>query len=185
MDKIQKIREEVERIQLYTQSEVLKQVLDYIDKVQKEPINEDFEKTFISMVNATHEHNGSYSLHDFAQRLYNIAKEELKEPVSEDLEEAAYQYANCFKNQFEMASMAFIKGAKWQKEQEYTCYEEAFEDGAKWKYEQMVKDAHECEVKVDAGGYPYIAQIELYDYDKDEPLAKEGDKYKVILVEEE
>ena len=41
MDKVQKIREEVERIQLYTQSEVLKQVLDYIDEVQKEPVSED------------------------------------------------------------------------------------------------------------------------------------------------
>lgn len=39
MDKVQKIREEVARIQLYTQSEVLKQVLDYIDKVQEEPVS--------------------------------------------------------------------------------------------------------------------------------------------------
>ena len=38
-DKVQKIREEVARIQLYTQSEVLKQVLDYIDEVQKEPVS--------------------------------------------------------------------------------------------------------------------------------------------------
>lgn len=38
MDKVQKIRKEVARIQLYTQSEVLKQVLDYIDEVQKEEI---------------------------------------------------------------------------------------------------------------------------------------------------
>lgn len=39
-DKVQKIREEVARIQLYTQSAVLKQVLDYIDKVQEEPVSE-------------------------------------------------------------------------------------------------------------------------------------------------
>ena len=39
IDKVQKIREEVARIQLYTQSEVLKQVLDYIDEVQKEPVS--------------------------------------------------------------------------------------------------------------------------------------------------
>ena len=43
IDKVQKIREEVARIQLYTQSEVLKQVLDYIDEVQKEPVSEDLE----------------------------------------------------------------------------------------------------------------------------------------------
>ena len=43
-DKVQKIREEVARIQLYTQSEVLEQVLDYIDKVQEEPVSEDLEE---------------------------------------------------------------------------------------------------------------------------------------------
>lgn len=43
-DKVQKIREEVARIQNYTQSEVLKQVLDYIDEVQKEPVSEELEE---------------------------------------------------------------------------------------------------------------------------------------------
>ena len=36
-DKLQKIRKEVARIQAYTQSDVLKEALDYIDKVQEEP----------------------------------------------------------------------------------------------------------------------------------------------------
>lgn len=44
IDKVQKIRKEVARIQLYTQSEVLKQVLDYIDEVQKELVSEDLEE---------------------------------------------------------------------------------------------------------------------------------------------
>ena len=43
----------------------------------------------------------------------------------------------------------------------------------------------EREVKIDAAGYPYIDEIEFYDYDKDMPLAKEGDKVKVIIVKEE
>lgn len=52
--------------------------------------------------------------------------------------------------------------------------------------QQMMKDAIDTIVKVDAGGYPYIDRtIELYDYDKDIPLAKEGDKYKVVLIKEE
>lgn len=38
-DKVQKIREKVARIQLYSQSEVLKDILDYIDEVQKEPVS--------------------------------------------------------------------------------------------------------------------------------------------------
>jgi len=37
MGKIQEIRKEVERIQLHSQSEILRQVLEYIDKVEKEP----------------------------------------------------------------------------------------------------------------------------------------------------
>lgn len=40
-----------------------------------------------------------------------------EEPVSNDLEEAAYQFGNCFENNFGLASMSFIKGAQWQKEQ--------------------------------------------------------------------
>lgn len=41
-------------------------------------------------------------------------------------------------------------------------------------------------VKIDAGGYPYInCDIEFYDYDKDIPLAKEGDKIKVIIMKGE
>lgn len=43
-------------------------------------------------------------------------------------------------------------------------------------------DALERTVKVDAGGFPYIGEIELYDYDADKPLAKKGDKVKVIVI---
>ena len=42
-------------------------------------------------------------------------------------------------------------------------------------------------VKEDAGGYPYIdcESIELYDYDIDKPLAKKGQKVKVIILLED
>ena len=49
----------------------------------------------------------------------------------------------------------------------------------------MMKDATDVTVHIEAGNYPYIPQIELYDYDKDVPLAKEGDKYKVVLIKED
>ena len=91
------------------------------------------------------------------------------EPVSEDLEEAANEYAKdyLFTPKPQRApNIHFINGANWQKE-------------------QMLTKAVEAVVKVDAGGYPYIPQIELYDYDKDVPLAKEGDKYKVVLIKED
>ena len=123
-DKVQKIREEVARIQLYTQSEVLKQILDYIDKVQEEPVSDD---------------------------------------LSNYINELSKQFPEV---SFAKLSRIAVRVAKWQKE-------------------QMMKDATEVTVHIDAGGYPYIPEIELYDYDKDVPLAKEGDKYEVVLIKEE
>ncbi len=91
-----------------------------------------------------------------------------EEHVSEDLNTAAKEYANNITDKL---------GYKLQLRRA-VCF------GAKWQITKLVEEAGKHEVKVDAGGYPYIPQIELYDYDKDIPLAKEGDKYKVILIKE-
>ncbi len=56
---------------------------------------------------------------------------------------------------------------------------------AAWQKQQMMAKAVDATVHIDAGGYPYIPQVELYDYEKDIPFAKEGDKYKVILIKED
>ena len=100
-------------------------------------------------------------------------KEEQEEPVSKDLEQAAKEYrlsANLNHERYgEFGSNiinAFIAGAKWQKQ-------------------QMMKEAVEATVKIDAGGYPYIPSMELYDYTEDKPLAKEGDKVKLIIIKED
>ena len=61
----------------------------------------------------------------------------------------------------------------------------AIDRATQWQKEQMMANATEVTVHIDAGGYPYTPEIELYDYDKDVPLAKEGDKYKVILIKED
>ena len=84
-----------------------------------------------------------------------------EEPVSEDLEEAAKEC--CFNLQL----------------QEY------FKKGAYWQKRKMMNDAIERTVKEDAGGYPYIDATELYDYDNDKPLAKAGDKVKVLIIKED
>lgn len=102
-----------------------------------------------------------------AKWFYDMGKKN-QEHVSEDLGE----YINKLSKQFPEVSFAklsriAVRVAKWQKA-------------------KMVADAIDVEVKVDAGGYPYIDKtIELYDYDKDIPLAKEGDKYKVVLIKED
>jgi hypothetical protein len=126
------------------------------------PVNEDFEKTFISMVHTTHENCGSYSLHEYAQRLYNIAKDTLREPVSEDLE-------------------AEIERINKNNHFDFSDWKAIARHFANWQKEQMMKNSVECTVHADAGGYPYIGNIELYDYENDKPLAKAGDKVKVII----
>lgn len=90
-----------------------------------------------------------------------------EEHVSEDLEEAAKQFAT----DTESGKVDIVK-------------QSAFFWGAICNKQQMIAKAVDVTVHIDNGNYPYIPQIELYDYDKDIPLAKEGDKYKVILIKE-
>ena len=71
------------------------------------------------------------------------------------------------------------------KHQRMPTFLDAIEYGMRLKEKQIMENATEATVAVDAGGYPYIPQLELYDYDKDVPLAKEGDKYKVVLIKED
>lgn len=63
-------------------------------------------------------------------------------------------------------------------------FSDAIEYGIKWYKEQITKSAHERKVQIDAGGYPYINSIELWDYDIDKPLAKDGDKVKVVIIKD-
>ena len=64
---------------------------------------------------------------------------------------------------------------------------DAFIAGAEWGRTKTMEKAVEIEVKEDAGGFPIVPldAIELYDYEKDKPLAKAGDKVKVIVIKED
>jgi len=86
--------------------------------------------------------------------------------------------------QEEHVSEIILEGANFNKSW-YAHPELAFKAGAKRKKQMMMKDATDVIVHVDAGGYPYIQQIELYNYDKDVPLAKEGDRVKVVVIKED
>ena len=130
-----------------------------------------------------------------------IGKNLQEEPVSEDLEEAAKnvgqkyfpdEYNIWARPNYEAVKVecAFKDGANWQKAQDQSIIELAEDHamlaGMEKMKEQLMKDAIDVEVKVDAGGYPYIDKtIELYDYDKNIPIAKEGEKYKVVLIKED
>ena len=87
-EKLEAIRAEIERFRKtnkvsedkeYAQYELdvkcgydmaLDDMLSYINSLSEEPVSEEFEKKFISFVDATHDKNGSYSLHEYAQRLF-------------------------------------------------------------------------------------------------------------------
>ena len=107
----------------------------------------------------------------------SLEVKEVEEP-SKDLEEAASQYS------FNIPSAIFndltpVLQNIWKRE-----IEGAFVAGAKLQEEQIMKNAIEREVKEDAGGYPYIDATELYDYDNDKPLAKAGDRVKVVFIKD-
>lgn len=183
-DKVQKIREEVERLK---------------------------EETSIGL--SEHENGVEQGRMEIINALSLFLDSLQKEPVSEELEEAANAYAITVYNNYldnpkafenidadTLNEDAFKAGAKWQKQQfekDYTdlcngivsakglAVKMAYDKGMADAREQMMVKAIDVEVKVDAGGYPYTPAIELYDYDKDVPLAKEGDKYKVILIKED
>ena len=194
------------------------EILRYIDSLQEEPKPKFNKGDKIQSVGKSTGHIYTFTIKEIQDDCYVLDDDKVltfnmqdswelvKEPVSEDLEEAANEWDK--KAWFSPISMvmdgdrpigtkqhitshadSFKAGAQWQRQKDEHLiwqlssanYEKGIEEGKK----QMMKDAFEREVKVDAGGYPYIPQMELYDYDKDIPLAKEGDKYKVILIKED
>ena len=86
---------------------------------------------------------------------------------------------------------AFIAGAEWQRKQDQSLIELAEDHamlaGMNKMKEEMMEKAIEIEVKEDAGGFPIVPldAIELYDYENDKPLAKAGDKVRVIVIKED
>ena len=95
---------------------------------------------------------------------YRMLKEQPSLPSN--LDEAAWEY---FIKTYGIDNLAISEDIK-----------RAVKFGAGWMAEQG--EIREVEVKEDAGGYPYIDKhFELYDYDKDEPLFKAGDKVVVQI----
>ena len=105
---------------------------------------------------------------------YVEPKEEKK--LSESLDEVAKQYAE--KHGFRIP---YDGSNNFYDDVDVKASLDGFKAGAKWQAEQMKKEATEVTVYEDAGGYPQIPIIELYDYDNDKPLAKKGDKVKVYI----
>ena len=178
-DKVQKIREEVEKIAKSINpflpdedgknSEyeagrfaMVTQIMQIIDSLQEEPASIDFEQELYKAFGQVKDFTLGMRI---AKWFYDMGKNS-QEPVGEDLGE----YINELSKQFPEVSFAKLSRIAVRV--------------AKWQITKLMKDATEVTVHIDAGGYPYTPEIELYDYDKDVPLAKEGDKYKVVLIKE-
>ena len=136
----------------------------------KEPVSED---KFVS-------HEEIATMADKASKECGAAIDEEFERrvISEDLEEAKRRIASEY--------MEEMKRKTGHKDYAYwNGLEKGIELGANWQKEQMMANAVDAVVKIDAGGYPYVDRtIELYDYGKDIPLAKRGDKVKIIVIKE-
>ena len=140
------------------------ELVDDGDLPKEEPVNETLDTLNLSNVE-------------------RIGKDWNEEPVSEEMWEASKQYALrqvLASTDAEMSEQDYL-GLKLFSGFELAV---AHKDGAQWQIEKLMAKAIDIEVKVDAGGYPYIPQMELYNYEKDISFAKEGDKYKVILIKE-
>ena len=170
----------------------------------EEPVSKDYRERY-KRITQSEQFKKSYE----GMSVGEVMPIEGEEPVSEDLEEAMQHNApnNIGIDDLLYWRNGFIAGAKWQKAKDESTTEDLgdyinklskqFPEVSfaklsriavrvtKWQNERIMKEAVDVEVKVGAGGYPYIPQMELYNYDKDVPLAKEGDKYKVVLIKED
>lgn len=177
-DKVQKIREVIEKRYEYWREKEFKShsieseirmsecqhLLLIVNSLQKEPVSEEWIEELRTKLD-------SMSKEEFKKVFDKYAVDFNEELVSEELIDVAKQYVKehvigIDKVTFSIATDMFVSGAKW-------------------KIAKLMANATEVTVHIEAGNYPYIPQIELYDYDKDVPLAKEGDKYKVVLIKED
>ena len=179
----------------------LSEIEEVIKALQGKPVSDELEKVVEEIVDTTV--LNAYGVKDIANRL----RRTMIEPVSEDLEEAANDavislvpsfgqkysdgsYVSCIRDSFKREELIklYKAGAEWQKQKDesYTksMYKVGINTGKELMKQQLMAKAVDAVVKVEAGNYPYIPQMELYDYDKDIPLAKEGDRYKVVLIKE-
>lgn len=99
--------------------------------------------------------------------------EELQEQKPQGLDEAAEKLIDEIWK-WEIRSMDMDSSIIMSESKVKDILLRVYQAGAKWMAEQGW--SRELDVKEDAGGYPYIPAIELYDYDKDTPTAKVGDK---------
>jgi hypothetical protein len=127
-------------------------------------------------------HDSALDYEAAIEDVLNIIDSSQEEPINKDFEIALEKKVR------EAQDWTYIEeyGGECPLNVEFGAYdlEEFARWGANWQKEQMTAKAIDVTVHIDAGGYPYIPQMELWDYEKDEPLAEEGDIVKVLVYED-
>jgi len=154
-----------------------KQIRDVYNSFQEEPISEELEDAAKNYAANITDKIG-YKLQLRRAVVYGAKLKELQ------FERERLKHCEALTNEQAQIESDFVS-QHLKKNNRTPTFIDAIEYGMKKQKEQLMAEAIDVEVKVDAGNYPYIPQLELYDYDKDVPLAKEGDKYKVILIKED
>lgn len=154
------------------------------DSLTQEPVNKDFEMALTEMIDKAQKCvvEPWVVAAQWKDELIKLAKSE--EPVNEDFKIALEKKVR------EAQDWTYIEeeGCECPLSEEFGAYdlEEFARWGANWQKEKLLAKAVDAVVKIDAGGYPYVDRtIELYDYDKNIPLAKCGDKVKILVIKEE
>jgi len=163
--------------------QVCKKILEYIDSMQEESVSEELEEAAeVDFICRCENHIFGMNFHKPDMISAFKAGANWKE---RQFEKNRLKHCDALTKEQAQIESDFV--TQHIKENNRTpTFIDAIEYGMRLKEEQIMKDATECEVKIDAGGYPYIDRcIELYDYDKDIPLAKKGDKVKIVAIKGE
>ena len=184
-----KVEEIVDSMQEESKTNWLQELQERLDSLSKE----DFEKVWAKY--SRYGEEGSVDYNKLITMLNDALSKETKESwnkrlseehVSEGLEEEIDKY---IKDHFTIDKEQLDRLGIEEKDYLYSMDRDDIlamvRHFTNWQKEQMMAKAIDVEVRVDAGGYPYIPQMELYDYNNDIPLAKAEDRYKVILIKEE
>ena len=189
--KVQKIREEVERLKGWnnnvrnsTRHMTLQEedfnmgkhssyleILDFIDSLQEEPVSIDFEQELYKAFGQVKDFTLGMRI---AKWFYDMGKNS-QEPVSDELEDAASRYA---KEEYSRKNPATLP------DRCICCYAPimyAFRYGANWQKERMMKEA------VKGGCFSYRNGYKHISCDIDEKLTdiKLGDKVKLVIIKED
>lgn len=194
-------------LEKYPKNYYLLTVAEFIDSLQEEPASKELKKAAKDYSNnldnicgsigeqkrnafkagakwQKHKDESKVLTEEQCRKIRDDAFELGKDAMKQQMERYRIEHCKSLTNEQAELEDNFVS-SHVEKNNRIPTFIDAIEYGMEYCKQQMMAKAVGATVHIDAGGYPYIPQMELYDYEKDIPLAKEGDKYKVILIKED